>query len=302
MYSNTRAIFACLLAYLCFDLMAVHVRFLAASYTAQELSVYRNVLGVLPAIILLACTGELSFKVKAYKIKQWRLAFGRGLLIAVAQLLLYSALSHLELATVSALGQTVAFFIVILSIVFYREKIGKWRWLAVIFGFIGATTIVRPGSDLFSWSALLPIGAAFCYASSTVALRSFDKSISSAILYLYSASAAALGALFLAFVTTEFSTIQSTRDVALIFSMSCCGGFGVVLLMYAFRNAPSSILAPFSYFGIIYSFFFGWLIFDELPVDTLFPGVLLIIASGFTILWREQRSQKGLIKPKIPTA
>ena len=70
-----------------------------------------------------------------------------------------------------------------------------------------------------------------------------------------------------------------------------------MLLMYAFRNAPSSILAPFSYFGIIYSFFFGWLIFDELPVDTLFPGVLLIIASGFTILWREQRSQKGLIKP-----
>ena len=291
MTTNIRAILVCLLAYLCFDLMSVHVRILSASYSPQELSVYRNVLGVLPSILLLMYTRELSFDIKDYKIKKWKLAFGRGLLVALAQLLFYTALADLELATVSALGQTNAIFIVLIAVIFYGEKVGAWRWSAVIIGFGGAVWIMQPGSNMFTWTAALPIGAAFCYAVSMVTLRSFDVSISSAIIYLYSSVAAALGAILLATGTTDFSPIQSISDALLIFSMSLCGGFGVVFLMYAFRQAPASVLAPFSYFGILTAFGLGWIVFDELPLDKLFPGVILIILSGLTILWREERNK-----------
>ena len=291
MTTNIRAILVCLLAYLCFDLMSVHVRILSASYSPQELSVYRSVLGVLPSILLLMYTRELSFDIKDYKIKKWKLAFGRGLLVALAQLLFYTALADLELATVSALGQTNAIFIVLIAVIFYGEKVGAWRWSAVIIGFGGAVWIMQPGSNMFTWTAALPIGAAFCYAASMVTLRSFDVSISSAIIYLYSSIAAALGAILLATGTTDFSPIQSMSDALLILSMSLCGGFGVVFLMYAFRQAPASVLAPFSYFGILTAFGLGWIVFDELPLDKLFPGVILIILSGLTILWREERNK-----------
>lgn len=291
MSSSVRAIMVCLLAYICFDIMSVHVRFLSERYSPQELSVYRNVVGVLPAVVMLAYSGELSLKWTDYKIVQWKLAFGRGLFVAVAQLLFYTALANLELATVSALGQTNALFVVLIAIVLYREQVGAWRWGAVILGFIGAMWIVRPGSDVFTWTAVLPIGAAFCYAASIVTLRSFDKSISSSILYFYSAVSAGVGAILLAAVTTEFSPIQSVQDALLIGSMSICGGFGVVFLMYAFRNADAAVLAPFSYFGILTAFCFGWFFFGEFPIDTLFPGILLIIISGLTIIWREQRSK-----------
>ncbi len=291
MTTNIRAILVCLLAYFCFDLMSVHVRILSASYSPQELSVYRNVLGVLPSILLLMYTRELSFDIKDYKIKKWKLAFGRGLLVALAQLLFYTALADLELATVSALGQTNAIFIVLIAVIFYGEKVGAWRWSAVIIGFGGAVWIMQPGSNMFTWTAALPIGAAFCYAASMVTLRSFDVSISSAIIYLYSSVAAALGAILLATGTTDFSPIQSMSDALLILSMSLCGGFGVVFLMYAFRQAPASVLAPFSYFGILTAFGLGWIVFDELPLDKLFPGVILIILSGLTILWREERNK-----------
>ena len=291
MPSHIRAILICLLAYLCFDLMGVHVRILSAHYSPQELSVYRNVLGVLPTIVLLAYTRELSFNLGSYKIKQWKLAFLRGLFVAIAQLMFYVAIANLELATVSALGQTTSIFVVLIAIIIYREKVGVWRWGSIILGFIGAILIVRPGSDVFSWTALMPIGAAFFYASSMVTLRSFYKSISSAVLYLYSASSAALCAIILAIITTDFTPIQSFKDLVLIFSMSICGGYGVIFLMFAFRNAPAAVLAPFSYFGIITAFLFGWLIFDEFPINTLFPGILLIIFAGLTILWREQKQK-----------
>ena len=291
MTTNIRAILVCLLAYLCFDLMSVHVRILSVRYSPQELSVYRNVLGLLPSILLLIYTRELSFDIKDYKIKKWKLAFGRGLLVALAQLLFYTALADLEFATVSALGQTNAIFIVLIAVIFYGEKVGAWRWSAVIIGFGGAVWIMQPGSNMFTWTAALPIGAAFCYAASMVTLRSFDVSTSSAIIYLYSSVAAALGAILLATGTTDFSPIQSMSDALLIFSMSLCGGFGVVFLMYAFRQAPASVLAPFSYFGILTAFGLGWIVFDELPLDKLFPGVILIILSGLTILLREERNK-----------
>ena len=294
MKSNIFAISICLIAYFCFDLMAVHVRFLSQRYNPQELSLYRNVLGVIPAILYLAYERQLTFRLRDYRIDKWRLAVGRGLLVAIAQLLLYTALMQLELATVSALGQTIATFVVLLAIILYSEKIGVWRWSAVIIGFVGALMIIRPGSDVFTWQALLPVGAAFCYAASTVTLRSFDNSISSAILYFYSAFSAAFGALILAIGTTNFSPIHSYFDVIIILSMSFCGGFGVLFLMYAFRNAPSSVLAPFSYFGILNALLLGYLFFGELPIQKLFPGVILIITSGLVIVWRERQAKRLL--------
>ena len=211
------------------------------------------------------------------------------LIIAIAQLCFYTALSKLELATVAALGQVSALFIVLIAIFIYKEKVGFWRWTAVVVGFLGAIIIIRPGSDIFSWHSLLPICAAFCYASSIVTLRSFKSSVSSAILFLYSAISAALGAMILAFGSITFTPIKSLIDGLLITSMAVCGGFGVVFLMYAFRNAPAALLAPFGYFGILTSFLIGWIVFDEFPVDTLFPGVILILISGFVIIWRENR-------------
>ncbi len=281
MTSNVKAILTCLLAYFFFDIMSVHVRILSINYSPQELSVYRNVIGVLPAIFYLWYSKELSLKISDYKLEQWKLAISRGLVIAIAQLCLYTAIAKLELATVSALGQVSALFTVLLAIFIYNEQVGFWRWTAVIFGFVGALMIIRPGSDIFSWYSILPICAAFCYASSIITLRSFKSSISSAILFLYSAISAAFGAMALAFGSISFSPIKSLIDGILITSMAVCGGFGVVFLMYAFRNAPSALLAPFSYFGILTSFLIGWIVFNEFPVDTLFPGVLLILISRF---------------------
>ena len=289
MTSNVKAILTCLLAYFFFDIMSVHVRILSINYSPQELSVYRNVIGVLPAIFYLWYSKELSLKISDYKLEQWKLAISRGLVIAIAQLCLYTAIAKLELATVSALGQVSALFTVLLAIFIYNEQVGFWRWTAVIFGFVGALMIIRPGSDIFSWYSILPICAAFCYASSIITLRSFKSSISSAILFLYSAISAAFGAMVLAFGSISFTPIKSLIDAILITSMAVCGGFGVVFLMYAFRNAPSALLAPFSYFGILTSFLIGWIVFDEFPVDTLFPGVLLILISGFVIIWREKQ-------------
>ena len=284
-----RAIGLLILTILCFDVMSILVRILSQTYSAQELSAYRNVLGIFPSLVLLIWTGELRFKTRSMKIEKWKLALGRGVVVAVAQLFFYSALAQLELATVATLGQTNAFFVVILSVLYLGEKVGVWRIAALIIGFAGVVWILRPGSDAFSLAALLPIAAAACYAFAMVSVRKFGPQTSNALLYLYSSIGSAVGAIILAAFTTEFSPIHSVLDGALILLMSTIGGVGVLLMMIAFRLASPSVLAPFWYFGILSAGLFGWLIFGEAPLDTLFPGVLLIVGAGALIIWREKQ-------------
>ena len=81
-----KAIGMLFLAIICFDLMSVFIRFLLTDYTAQELSAYRNVIGIIPSILLLLYTKELRFKGPSLLIKQWKLALLRGFSVAVAQL------------------------------------------------------------------------------------------------------------------------------------------------------------------------------------------------------------------------
>ena len=288
--SNTqvlRAIFILILAVLSFDVMAICVRLLQPAYSAAELSAYRNVLGVIPSLIVMSYMGQLQFKRSALRLPQWRLALLRGCFIAVAQLSFYGALGLMELATVSALAQTNGLFVVLLSIAVLGEKVGKWRWGALMLGFAGAMLILKPGSDAFSVQALLPIVAALFYGLSMVTIQLFDKESPNALIYLYASTASALASILFVFFFEGFSPLPDLRDAAAIFVMSMAGGCGVLLMMLAYRSAPPSALAPFQYFSILSAFFFGWAIFGELPIEDLFPGTLFIIGAGAIIMWRE---------------
>ena len=52
-------------------------------------------------------------------------------------------------------------------------------------------------------------------------------------------------------------------------------------------------MADVIYFGILTAFMFGWIIFGEFPIDTLFPGVLLIVGAGILIIWRENKVKEN---------
>ncbi|MFT4717494.1 MAG: drug/metabolite transporter (DMT)-like permease [Paracoccaceae bacterium] len=286
-----KAVAFVLLAILFFDAMSIAVRFLLVRYSAQELSVYRNVLGVIPSLVVMIWVGELKLRGTKLKIRQWKMAMARGLVVALAQVFYFAALGRLEYATIAALMFTNALFVVALSVPVLRERVGAWRWGAVLFGFLGVMLILRPGTDTFTLAALLPVAASFCYAIAGLMVRKIDRDVSTALLYLYSAVAAALGALVLALLTTDFTTVDTVKDAGMILFMGLAGGCGVLALTIGYRAVPPSIVAPFQYFGLLSATAIGFLFFGELPLETLFPGILLIIGSGLLILWREGRKR-----------
>lgn len=62
-----------------------------------------------------------------------------------------------------------------------------------------------------------------------------------------------------------------------------------ILGVYAYRAAPASTLAPLQYFEIVSATIFAWLVFGDFPDALKWLGILIIIASGLYIIWRERR-------------
>ena len=183
-------------------------------------------------------------------------------------------------------------FLVAFSIPVLGERVGRWRWAAVFLGFIGAVWILRPSSADFSYWSVLPVVSAALYALSMVTVRLFDRSVSNALLYLYSSVAALLTAVVMVVFSSGFSPISSFGDALAISAMGILGGCGVLCMLIAVRMAEPSKLAPFNYLGLISAFGVGWFFFGEAPFGTLFPGVLLLVGGGLLILWREQVNKR----------
>ena len=290
------AVAAMLAAIVCLDLMAVGVRHLLPRFGAPELSVYRNLIGIIPSLILLFGLGEVRFRRSDLTFPQWRLALLRGGCVALAQMFFYASLQWLAFATVSTIIYSLALFSVLFAIPLLGERVGPVRMGAVLIGFGGVVMIINPASDSFTLYALMPLAAAALYALSSITVRLIDRSVPNALIYIYSSSAAIVGALGLALATSGFSPITHWADLALILAMGLSGGTGVLLLMVAYRLAEASILAPFNYFGLASAFLLGWIFFDELPYAELFPGILLIAGSGLVVIWREHHQAR-----KLPT-
>ena len=286
-----RAVAYVLLAILLFNFQAVFIKFLGERYPVQQLAGFRNVFGLIPSLIVLALSSEWHARGRLLRIRQWRLGLLRGLFIAMAQFCFYLSITKMELATASTLTYISPVLITLLSIPILKHEVGLWRWLAVIIGFVGVVMIMGPGSKIFTPYSLLPIGAAFGYSLSTVCVRLFDEHNPTALINMYASAGALLGALAIVFATTGYSEVESLQDWGLLLCMGLVGGFAVLALINAYRLARPSSLSPYEYFGIPFAFILGWLFFDEAPFAKLFPGVLLIIAGGLLIAWREHRNR-----------
>ena len=138
---------------------------------------------------------------------------GRGLSIVFAQGCFYLSIMNLEYATAATLVFATPIFPTALSVPLLGNKVGSMEVVSVLFGFLGIVIIVRPGSDIFSIYALLPVGAAFGYALSSVLVKLFPKEVHTTNIQLYTQLTTLILAIIIAGFTFSFSYIESFYDL-----------------------------------------------------------------------------------------
>lgn len=190
-------------------------------------------------------------------IRQWKFGLLRGGLITVAQICFYLALVRMELATVTSIAFTGPLFVTALSIPILGHTVGIWRWLAVLIGFGGILLVLQHGGAAFTWIAILPLCASFCYATNSVTSRVFDDDVPTAMINIYSNAGALIGSVILVTATGGYIPVTSLEDWLWLITMGAVGGTAVFCLTSAYRLADPSSLSPFEFFGIPFSFFWA---------------------------------------------
>ncbi len=288
------AIATMLLAILCIDLYMVIIKFLGDEYSIIQLTLFRNVAAIIPLLLLILFTNEFSTIFKNLGNKFLILSCLRGICFLSMNVFIFISVVNLEFATAMTLTFSSPFFIVILSIILLSEKIGIYRWSAVIIGFVGVVMIMKPTSEIFSLYSIFPILTAIAWAFTVIILKFIQGNHSTAKIQLYTLIFNVIGGLLLFFVTTGHVEIKNFKDFILMTMTGVLGGTAAILFIYSYRLISASKIASFEYLGIPSSFILGWIFFNEAPWSQLFPGVIVIIFAGMIIIWRDNIKNKSI--------
>lgn len=256
-------------------LMVVFARLAAQSHIAiVEITFFRNLVGSLCLLVLIA-TNKQGFALLKTR-RPWGHVFRASVGIIGLSFNFWAA-TLMPLADASALLFAMPLMLTILAIPLLSETVDWRRWVTVILGFIGILVIAQPTghTNLFSTGVAL-IGALFT-ALSVIAVRRLGSSEPElrTVFYFF-----VFGALAMGLILPWHWTTPSFEALVYLVATGLSGTLGQIMLTRAYAEAPAGFLSPFNYLSIIYSTFFGWLLWGEWPAMIFFIGSAIVIGAG----------------------
>jgi len=214
----------------------------------------------------------------------------RGMLLAASSMFFFSALKFMPMAEASSISFVAPMLATLLGVFLLKEKVEPARWVAVAAGFIGVLIIIRPGSGMFSWVAVLPLATAASFASYQILTRRLAGIDNPYTSLFYSG---VVGTVMLATVLPfEWTTPKTLLHALMLPAIGFVGGLSHLILIRAYDQAAVSTLAPFSYTQLIWVILMGYLVFGDFPDHWSLIGIAVIMASGIYIATHQRLSER----------
>jgi drug/metabolite transporter (DMT)-like permease len=269
-----------------FSLMDVLVKW-SDTYPVGQVLFFRGFCGIIPILFLIPKDRYLDF----YKTNRSLLHLKRCFAGLIALVSIFIALRNLPLAIVVSISFAAPIFTTIFSIFLLNEKVGLYRWLAVLVGFIGIIIISEPGFSSLNFYYIYPI--IFCLGLSYVAIT-IRKLSSTEPVWLISFFFS-FSIMILSFFTFNQNWIMPNLiDLILLSMIGILGGLANLWLSQSYKYSEVSLVTPLKYLALVFAIIFGYLIWDEVPTIKTLTGALLVILSSFIIFRREMILNKKL--------
>ena len=214
----------------------------------------------------------------------------RSALLFGATIFIFAGFKYLTLVATMTIFQTGPFMVVILSVIFLGEAVGINRWLSVIVGFSGALFILKPGTDPFVVAGIFPLLAALCYAGYAVSTRHLGTDEDPRTNFFYTTLVGTIVSSL--FLFPYFKSIEPL-DILFFSCLGAIGGIGHYCLVLALRKSQASLLAPFTYFDLIFSSILGIIFFYEYPSKSVVIGAIVIVGAGIYAWYIDLKNKKN---------
>ncbi|MBT6275252.1 MAG: DMT family transporter [Chromatiales bacterium] len=259
-------------------------KFLAGEFPLFQILFFRS-LGQTAWMVIFFWHGH---GLRMFKAKRPGIQMARSTLLFVSTLLWTSVIAQVPLTTASAINFTAPVMVVLLSIPFLGERVGRHRWSAVIVGFLGAVIIIQPGPDGISMEMLMLLGAAFLFSVYQILTRKVTAIDSAATTSLYTV----LVALVVSAMVVPWHYVSPEPGEWLIWlafaATGLLGGIRHYFVVKAYEHAPASVISPFFYCELVGVTALGFFVFGDFPDHRTWLGAAIIVASGLYIAHRER--------------
>ena len=269
-----------------FSLMDVIVKW-SVDYPIGQILFFRGFFGIIFYFFIIPRDRLHNF----YQTKRPGLHSLRCIAGLIAIVAIFIALRKLPLATVVSISFAAPIFTTIFSIFLLSEKVGIYRWLAVLVGFIGILIITEPGISELNIYYIFPI--IFCLGLSYVAitLRQLSSTEPVWLISLFFSIAITL----LSFLTIPFGWVMPSFNHFIILSLiGVFGGVSNLWLSQSYKYSEVSLVTPLKYLTLVFAIIFGYFIWGEIPTIKTLIGAFLVIISTLIIFRREIYKKKEI--------
>ncbi|MER8524232.1 DMT family transporter [Mesorhizobium sp. M0644] len=215
----------------------------------------------------------------------------RNLLELGAILCYVVALANMQIADSTALGQITPLLMLVGSSMLFGERIGGVRLALIGLGFVGAVMVAQPTMQGISVYALLALGNAALSAARDLAGRKVAADVPGMVVAI-SAVIVVLAGAGVAHLVSEQWVVPEIRHLLLMGGAGLFLIFGHFFIFMAYRIGPTSVVAPFYYCFTVWAVISGVVVFRQLPNALAICGILLVVASGLTIVSLDERKRR----------
>ena len=259
----------------------------------------------LPILFILA---YLARKSLLLQINNWKNIALRSFFGFVTMIMVFSSLQLIPIGLTTALAQSSAIYVTLLSPFVLGEKIGLIRWTAVIAGLIGVFLMINPisiineTSDLSAFGIYLAFGSAITHAALALILRKIGKTEHPATTALiHNLVTSLIITLIIIFFGTKFYGKTGDYGIEIfvtpnnilytLISLGVIGSFVQYLMAQSYKYAEATILVTLRYLAIPLAVVFGYIIWNEVPSNNQIIGGLVVIGSCLLITYREVKKK-----------
>jgi len=274
-----------------FSLMDVIVKW-SVDYPIGQILFFRGFFGIIFYFFVIPKDRLHNF----YQTKRPGLHSLRCISGLIAIIAIFIALRKLPLATVVSISFAAPIFTTIFSIFLLSEKVGIYRWLAVLTGFVGILIITEPGISDLNIYYIFPI--IFCLGLSYVAitLRQLSSTEPVWLISFYFSLAITL----LSFLTIPYGWVMPSFNHFLLLSLiGIFGGVSNLWLSQSYKYSEVSLVTPLKYLALVFAIIFGYFIWGEIPTIKTLVGAFLVIISTLIIFRREIYKNKVITTKAI---
>ncbi len=292
MTKNVKGIILALVASFCAVLMSVFLKFAQEDANVFSVGFMRFFFG-----FLLILPFVIKSKFKIYNTDNLKFHITRSIINVPMMILGFAALMYIPLDQIKAIGFLSPILVVILSVIFLKERIYLIRTFSLILGFMGVIIILRPGIIEISIGAYMVLTSTLLWSTVIIITKYMSKSDSPMTIITYQYT-------FVSIFTLPLAILYwSNLSLLSVFYSIMAAIVGTVLhlcINTSYKMASLTILQPVWFSQLLWATIFSLILFNESIDYFTYIGGSLVFISVLIITYRENYLKKDIAKTSIP--